>query len=179
VSDQEPTSDPSTGWPGSPAPGADGPPPPAWSPTPDPTAPGYAPPAAPGYSPPAAPGYSPPGGYAPPSAYPPPNVPPPPGYGYGYAGYSGYPVAHDHPQGTTILVLGILSLVVCGLLGPVAWIMGNKAMKEIDANPGAYANRGNVQAGRIIGIIATCLLAFTVAAYGFFILVIVAGSASS
>lgn len=64
----------------------------------------------------------------------------------------------EHPQGTTILVLGILSLVVCGPLGPVAWVMGNNALREIDANPMAYTNRGSVQAGRICGIIATCLL---------------------
>lgn len=68
----------------------------------------------------------------------------------------------EHPQGTTILVLGILSLVVCGLLGPVAWSMGNSALEEIDANPTAYSNRGAVQAGYICGIIASCLLIFTV-----------------
>lgn len=70
--------------------------------------------------------------------------------------------AVDHPQGTTILVVGILSLVVCGLLGPVAWAMGNNALAEIDRTPTAYKNRGNVQAGRICGIVATGLLAFGV-----------------
>lgn len=75
-------------------------------------------------------------------------------YGYGYAYYS-----HDHPQGSTILILGICSLVVCQLLGPVAWVMGNNAIREIDANPYAYSNRSNVQAGRICGIIATALVA--------------------
>jgi hypothetical protein len=64
-----------------------------------------------------------------------------------------------HPQGTTVLVLGILSLVICGFLGPVAWIMGNNALAEIDRNPAAYANRSTVNAGRICGIVATVLLA--------------------
>jgi hypothetical protein len=71
----------------------------------------------------------------------------PPGGGYGQqpgygppAGYGGGTT--DHPQGTTILVLGILSLVICQLLGPVAWIMGNNAIKEIDASPSRYGNRG-------------------------------------
>jgi hypothetical protein len=81
----------------------------------------------------------------------------------------------DHPQGTTILVLGIASIVCCGLLGPVAWIMGNKAIQEIDARPGQYSNRGVVQAGRIIGIIATVLLAITVVGW---ILLIALGAAS-
>jgi hypothetical protein len=66
----------------------------------------------------------------------------------------------EHPQGTTILVLGILSLVVCGILGPIAWNMGNKALREIDASPQVtYTNRGNVNAGRICGIIGTAFLA--------------------
>jgi Domain of unknown function (DUF4190) len=62
-----------------------------------------------------------------------------------------------HPQGTTILVLGIIGLF-CTLLGPVAWIMGNNALAEIDRNPAAYNNRGSVNTGRILGIIGTVLL---------------------
>ena len=109
-----------------------------------------------------------PGPYPPGVGYPPPGYPPAYGYGYGYA-------PRDHPQGTTVLVLGILSLVLCGILGPVAWIMGNKTLKEIDAQPGVYGNRGNVQAGRIIGIVATALLAAGLLFYGL-IFVLIAGS---
>jgi uncharacterized membrane protein YjgN (DUF898 family) len=64
----------------------------------------------------------------------------------------------EHPQGTLILILGILSLVCIQLLGPVAWILGNRALAEIDANPGAYTNRSVVNAGRICGIISSVLL---------------------
>ena len=67
-------------------------------------------------------------------------------------------MAVEHPQGTTVLVVGILSLVVCGLLGPVAWVMGTNALQEIDQNPLAYSNRGLVVAGQICGIVATVLL---------------------
>jgi uncharacterized membrane protein YjgN (DUF898 family) len=85
---------------------------------------------------------------------PPPPPPPAPGY---YEGAS--PMGpRDHPQGTLILILGILSIVCLSILGPVAWFMGNKAVREIDANPGAYTNRGTVNAGRICGIIGTILL---------------------
>lgn len=85
------------------------------------------------------------------------SMPPPPPHD---APYGGAPHAHPqaHPQGTIILVLGILSLLICGLLGPVAWVMGNNAIAEIDRNPSAYSNRGSVQAGRICGIIATVIL---------------------
>ena len=87
--------------------------------------------------------------------------PPPPPYGapaaYPPPGY-GYPATRDHPDGTTVLILGILSLVVCGLLGPFAWSRGTKVLREIDAQPGVYGNRGNVAAGRICGMIASGIL---------------------
>jgi hypothetical protein len=67
-----------------------------------------------------------------------------------------------HPQGTTILVLGILSIVICGILGPIAWVMGNNAVAEIDRNPAAYSNRSTVNAGRICGIIGTVLLVLSI-----------------
>jgi uncharacterized membrane protein YjgN (DUF898 family) len=83
----------------------------------------------------------------------------------------------EHPQGTTILVLGILSLVICGVLGPFAWSMGNKALREIDSNPSVrYSNRGNVSAGRICGMIASILLILGI---GLVILVAVAGGLAS
>lgn len=66
----------------------------------------------------------------------------------------------DHPRGTTVLVLGILSLVCCGLFtGIPAIVMGGSALKEIDAAPGRYSNRSSVKAGWICGIIGTALSA--------------------
>src|SRR3954467_7957719 len=64
----------------------------------------------------------------------------------------------DHPQTTTILILGILGLIGCGVLGPFAWSMGNKALREIDASNGQLGGRDTVNVGRILGIIATILL---------------------
>lgn len=100
-----------------------------------------------------------------------PPPPPPPGsgdggYGGGYAapppadGGMGGPV--DHPKGMTVLILGILSLVCCSPLGIVAFIMGNSALKEIDAQPGRYGNRQIVQIGRILGIIGMVLLVLSI-----------------
>lgn len=63
-----------------------------------------------------------------------------------------------HPQATTVLVLGILGLVLCQLLSPFAWSTGNKAQKEIQASPGAYSGEGEINAGRILGIIGTAIL---------------------
>ena len=80
--------------------------------------------------------------------------PPPPG--------AFYPPPPKHPQATTVLVLGILGLVLCQVLGPFAWSMGNKAQKEMQANPGAYSGDSEINAGRILGIIGTAMLALVI-----------------
>ena len=64
----------------------------------------------------------------------------------------------EDSQATTILVLGILGVVFCQVLGPFAWVMGNKELAGIDAGRRAPENRGTAQAGRILGIISTVLL---------------------
>ena len=58
-------------------------------------------------------------------------------------------------RGTLILVLGILSILVCGFLGPVAWIMGSSDLKEIRAGRMDSEGEGSTNAGRICGIIGT------------------------
>jgi len=71
-------------------------------------------------------------------------------------------VGHDTyvlpPRSGTILVLGILSLIVCGFLGPIAWSMGNEELRRIDAGQVDPSTRSNVSAGRVCGIISTVLL---------------------
>ena len=95
----------------------------------------------------------------------------------GAPGYGAQPNIREHPDGTTVLVLGILGLVVCGLLAPIAWAKGNSAKREIDAQPHInWTNRGSVTAGRICGIIGSVLLIIGVA---FIVLIIVAAAASS
>ena len=82
-------------------------------------------------------------------------------------------MAQPHPQGTAVLVLGIVGIVVCGIAAVVAWVMGNKALKEIDANPSAYSNRQLVVIGRILGIIGTILWAVVIVGYVIFFVVLV------
>ena len=60
-------------------------------------------------------------------------------------------------RGGTILTLGILGLVCCGICGIIAWVMGSGDLKKIDAKQMDPAGRGNTQAGMICGIIATIL----------------------
>ena len=70
------------------------------------------------------------------------------------------PVQSPYPeqsQATTILVLGILSIVCCGLLGIAAWVMGNNELKAIDEGRRPPENRGTANAGRICGIVGVAL----------------------
>ncbi len=61
-------------------------------------------------------------------------------------------------RGTMILVLGILGLVACGALAPVAWIMGNADLKEMQAGRMDRSGEGATNAGRICGMIGTILI---------------------
>lgn len=87
--------------------------------------------------------------------------PPPP-----YGGQPPYPYgpppvgfgAPEHPQATTVLVLGILGLVLCQVLSPIAWVMGNRVVREIDAAHGQVGGRSQANAGRICGIVGTALI---------------------
>lgn len=81
----------------------------------------------------------------------------PPPYGQPSYGQPGYP-PRDHPQATTVLVLGILGLVLCQVLAPVAWVMGNRVVNEIDAGMGQVGGRSSANAGRICGIVGTIMM---------------------
>jgi predicted Zn finger-like uncharacterized protein len=61
-------------------------------------------------------------------------------------------------RGAMVLTLGILSLVVCGFLGPVAWVMGNNDLAAMRAGRMDRSGEGLTQAGRILGIISSILL---------------------
>ena len=86
---------------------------------------------------------------------------PPPSYGP--PGYPAYPpLPPKHPQAVTVLVLGILGIVVCGLIGPFAWTMGNRVVTEIESSGGRVGGHTEATVGRILGIVATALLALSV-----------------
>lgn len=87
-----------------------------------------------------------------------------PGYGAGGYGY-GYP-AYGPSQATTILVLGILSLVACGLLGPFAWHMGTQELERLEAGQIDPSHRSNIVAGRVCGIIGTVFLVLGLFVFG-------------
>jgi len=69
----------------------------------------------------------------------------------------------EDSQATVSLVLGILGLVLCQVLAPFAWSIGNTEIKAIDAGQRNPANRSTAQAGKILGIIGTVFLIIGVA----------------
>lgn len=64
-------------------------------------------------------------------------------------------------QAITALVLGILGLVCCQFLGPVAWYMGNQEGKAIREGRSPMAGEVLAKVGMILGIIGTVFLLFT------------------
>ncbi len=66
---------------------------------------------------------------------------------------------HRTPDGaSTVLIVGILSLVLCAFLGPVAWVMGNSYLEK--CKRARVRPEGGGVAGRVLGIIATALMVF-------------------
>lgn len=65
---------------------------------------------------------------------------------------------------TTCFVLGLLSLIICGVLGPVAILVYFSARKEL--NQGGYSKSSHTLArvGLILGIISTSLTVLSLAA---------------
>jgi predicted Zn finger-like uncharacterized protein len=61
-------------------------------------------------------------------------------------------------RGAMVLTLGILSIVICGFLGPVAWVMGNNDLAAMRAGRMDNSGEGLTQAGRILGIISSIML---------------------
>ena len=68
-------------------------------------------------------------------------------------------------RGAMVLTLGILSIVICGFLGPVAWVMGNNDLAAMRSGRMDPSGESLTQAGRILGIIATAIIAFVCVFY--------------
>ena len=66
--------------------------------------------------------------------------------------------AQNAPGAVPALVLGILGILVCPLLGPLAWVYGRRGEQAVDASGGLLAGRGLATAGKILGIVGTLLI---------------------
>jgi len=66
-------------------------------------------------------------------------------------------------QAITALVLGILSIVTCcGILGPIAWYLGNQELKAIQEGRSPATGEGVAKAGKILGMLGTLWMVLVV-----------------
>lgn len=96
---------------------------------------------------------------------------------YGGQPYGAAP-PQEHPQGTLILIFGILGIFIT-IFAPIAWYLGNKARAEIQASGIHYSNEQNISIGRMLGKIFTIIAIVSIAlAIIFWIIVAIAASQS-
>ncbi len=94
----------------------------------------------------------------------------------------GYRVAPDHPQATTILVLGILGMALCQIVAPFAWVMGGRARREIKESGGTIGGETQVTIGWALGIAGSVMLILGllfVLVYVVIIVIFIGGTAAS
>ncbi|TCK00462.1 hypothetical protein [Nocardia alba] len=96
-------------------------------------------------------------------------------------GPQGYPQAYygpppEHPQATTVLVLGVLGMSLCSFCAPFAWLKGRSVLAEIDGSGGRIGGRTQVYAGYILGIVGTCLLVSMVLIVGAAVVLMIVGA---
>jgi phage FluMu protein Com len=66
---------------------------------------------------------------------------------------------HQQPhRGGVILAIGVIGLCCCGLISPVAWVMGSTDLTQIRSGRMDPAGSGMTKAGMVLGIIGSILL---------------------
>jgi ABC-type Fe3+ transport system permease subunit len=89
-------------------------------------------------------------------------------------------MAQDPGRGTLLLVLGILSIVCCALLGPVAWIMGKQDLAKIRNGEIAPEAEQMTKIGMILGIVGTVILCLNIlGGCAYAVIVVIVGIGSS
>jgi hypothetical protein len=73
---------------------------------------------------------------------------------YGQQPYGAPP--QEHPQGTLILIFGILGIFIT-IFAPIAWYLGNKAKSDIQTSGIQYSNEQNISIGRMLGKVFTII----------------------
>ncbi|MEJ2715582.1 MAG: hypothetical protein P8182_00325 [Deltaproteobacteria bacterium] len=84
------------------------------------------------------------------------------------SGHSREPLDHrpsglENSRADLILMLGVLSLFLCGPLGIVAWLMANSDLRKMAEGRMLRDKIGRVKVGRTLGIIGTALFIVSVA----------------
>jgi hypothetical protein len=78
-------------------------------------------------------------------------------------------------RGGLILAFGLIGFLVCLPFGIAAWVMANNDLREMAAGRMDRAGEGLTQAGKIIGIIACCLVLLTLLLYAVMAVIVIVG----
>lgn len=82
-----------------------------------------------------------------------------------------YPQAPEHPQGTVVLILGIVGIFL-PVTAPFAWYLGSKGLREIRESGQAYSNESALNAGRVLGMVFTILTILAIVFVVIFVIVL-------
>lgn len=93
----------------------------------------------------------------PPPPPPPPSVPPPGPPGPGYGAPQPGAVPENNKMALWSMILGIVGLLCCGILAPVALVLGIMARNQIEASGGREGGSGMAMAGIVLGAIGIVL----------------------
>jgi hypothetical protein len=72
--------------------------------------------------------------------------------------YAAPPAGRKADGAIAALVLGIIGIIFCPLCAPVAWALGQKAERLVDASGRTLGGRGEATAGKVLGMIGTALM---------------------
>jgi hypothetical protein len=84
----------------------------------------------------------------------------------------------EHPQGTLILIFGILGIFIT-IFAPIAWYLGNKAKQDIRASGFQYSNEQNISIGRMLGKVFTIIALVSIVLTIIIIIVVAVGASQS
>ena len=90
----------------------------------------------------------------------------------------------EHPQASTALGLGIAGLlggvilILPLVVSPVAWRLGRRAVREIDATEGVLSGRDKARIGALLGLVGTVLLGALLSVVAVFLAVTAIGLSS-
>jgi len=71
-------------------------------------------------------------------------------------------------RATTVLVLGILGIVCCGICAVIAWVFGNDDLRKMQEGRMDMSGYDTTKIGRILGIIGTVLWILGIVGYALF-----------
>ncbi|GAA4867969.1 DUF4190 domain-containing protein [Serinicoccus chungangensis] len=69
------------------------------------------------------------------------------------------PAAPAPPRAAPALVLGILSVCGFAFLGPLAWVVAHRALREIDRSHRPVRHRWQFVVAQALGVVGSCVLA--------------------